>query len=77
MTISKHGRFFALRDAEGELIAITVYKKGAREIIRRLDAAQTGVVSPRSKNQNPNGKLRLTGRISERAEIPMKNPHYP
>ena len=35
----KNGRNWAAYDANGELIAVTVYKKGAREIVRRLTAA--------------------------------------
>ena len=34
----KNGRNWAAYDANGELIAVTVYKKGAREIVRRLTA---------------------------------------
>ena len=39
MTIAKWGRFFALYDEAGALICVTVYRKGAREVIRRLKAA--------------------------------------
>ena len=39
MTITKWGRFFALYDEAGALICVTVYRKGAREVIRRLKAA--------------------------------------
>jgi hypothetical protein len=34
----KNGRHFAAYDADGNLIAVTVYKKGAQEIVRRLTA---------------------------------------
>lgn len=33
----KQTRFWAVEDMQGELIAVTVYKKGAREICVRLD----------------------------------------
>lgn len=36
MKIEKYGRFWAIYDAEGILICITVYKKGAAEVVRRL-----------------------------------------
>ena len=36
MTITKRGRFWAVFDPEGALVCLTVYKKGAREVLRRL-----------------------------------------
>jgi hypothetical protein len=36
MKIEKYGRFWAVYDANGILICLTVYKKGAKEVIRRL-----------------------------------------
>lgn len=33
----KKTRFWAVEDVKGELIAVTVYKKGAKEICVRLD----------------------------------------
>lgn len=39
MTIQKKGRFFSLHDERGELVCITVYRKGAVEVIRRLKTA--------------------------------------
>jgi len=32
----RHSRFFAVYDAAGELVVVTVYKRGAQEIVRRL-----------------------------------------
>jgi hypothetical protein len=42
-TISKHGhtRFWAVRDAAGELICVCVYKRGALEVARRLSLEVT------------------------------------
>lgn len=37
--LSRHGRFWAVRDAVGELICLCVYKRGAVEVIRRLEGA--------------------------------------
>ena len=36
MSIMKHGRYWAVHDAEGALVCIAVYKKGALEVARRL-----------------------------------------
>jgi hypothetical protein len=38
MSIRKYGRYWAVMDAEGALICVTVYKKGAAEVVRRLQA---------------------------------------
>jgi hypothetical protein len=39
-TISKqkHSRWWEVRDPEDELVCLTVYRKGAREVVRRLAA---------------------------------------
>ena len=37
-TITKWGRFWAVFDG-AELVCLTVYKKGAREVVRRLSHA--------------------------------------
>lgn len=36
MRVTKHGRYWAVHDAEGTLVCIAVYKKGALEVARRL-----------------------------------------
>jgi len=36
--IARHGRLWELRDAAGELVCLTAYKKGAIEVVRRLSA---------------------------------------
>jgi hypothetical protein len=36
MRFEKYGRFWAVYDEAGILICVTVYKKGAQEVIRRL-----------------------------------------
>lgn len=36
----KGSRHFALYDAAGELVVVTVYKRGAQEVLRRLCASQ-------------------------------------
>jgi hypothetical protein len=34
----KHGRWWEVRDRAAELVCLTVYRKGAREVVRRLAA---------------------------------------
>ena len=34
--IRKRGRFWEVIDSEGELVCMTVYKRGAKEVVRRL-----------------------------------------
>lgn len=40
MEIAKWGRYFALYDQE-ELVCVTVYKKGAQEVKRRIEELKT------------------------------------
>jgi len=35
-TIKRRGKFWAVLDAAGELVCLTVYKRGAVEVVRRL-----------------------------------------
>ena len=32
----KHSRWWEVRDPDDELVCLTVYRKGAREVVRRL-----------------------------------------
>ena len=34
--IRRRGRFWEVLDATGELVCMTVYKRGAKEVVRRL-----------------------------------------
>jgi hypothetical protein len=34
----KHSRWWEVRDPDDELVCLTVYRKGAREVVRRLAA---------------------------------------
>ncbi len=36
MEIVRRGRFWAVHDPHGQLVCVTVYKKGAAEVVRRL-----------------------------------------
>jgi hypothetical protein len=38
MTITRYGRYWAVLDADGSLICLCVYKRGALEVLRRLQA---------------------------------------
>jgi len=36
MSIRKYGRYWAVIDADGTLVCLCVYKRGALEVVRRL-----------------------------------------
>ena len=38
MKIEKYDRFWAVYDQQGVLVCVCVYKKGAKEVVRRLEA---------------------------------------
>ena len=40
MTITKYGRHWGVYDPAGNLVCLCVYRKGAREVADRLDAAE-------------------------------------
>ena len=40
--IARYGRYFAVYDAASALVCVTVYRKGAAEVVRRL----SGQVQP-------------------------------
>lgn len=42
-SITPEGRAWAIHDAVGELVALTVYKRGAAEVVRRLEAAEAAL----------------------------------
>lgn len=37
MSITRYGRYWAVHDGAGRLVCLCVYKKGAKEVVRRLD----------------------------------------
>ena len=37
MSIQKYGRYWAVYDRAGVLVCVTVYKRGALEVVRRLE----------------------------------------
>ena len=40
MKIERYGRAWAVYDEAGELVCLTVYLKGAKEVVRRLTGGQ-------------------------------------
>ena len=46
MEIRRHGRYWAVYDAEGTLVVLAVYKKGAAEVVRRLTAVEAQASGP-------------------------------
>ena len=48
MQVTKYrsSRFFAVYDAQGELIVVTVYKRGAQEVLRRLTQEPPSQTAP-------------------------------
>jgi hypothetical protein len=53
----KKGRYFALYDDAGKLVVVTVYKRGAQEVLRRLIVRQPEA-----------GATTLSSLVSERKE---------
>ena len=46
MEIVRRGRFWAVHDGAGQLVCVAVYKKGAREVVRRLSPATAASDQP-------------------------------
>jgi hypothetical protein len=42
MTIRKYGRYWAVLAADGTMVCLCVYRKGAVEVVRRLQALGQG-----------------------------------
>lgn len=43
MTIEHYGRYWAVMDRAGVLVCLTVYKRGALEVVRRLEELANAV----------------------------------
>jgi hypothetical protein len=37
-TIGRHHRYWKVSDPAGDLVCVTVYKRGAKEVVRRLES---------------------------------------
>jgi hypothetical protein len=57
ITRYKNSRHWALYDGQ-ELVAVTVYKRGAQEILRRLAAAPAALPSTQQPRRQPHGAQR-------------------
>jgi hypothetical protein len=53
MSIRKYGRYWALYDAAGELVCVCLYKKGAAEVLSRLQPLPAPPVPPTQTRHNP------------------------
>jgi len=51
MEIVKWDRYFALYD-QGELVCVTVYKRGAQEVRRRIEELKTMLEMANNSSQN-------------------------
>ena len=50
MTITRHGRrLWRVLDDDGSLVAVTTYRKGAKEVVRRLTAARQAPAKPEAE----------------------------
>ena len=56
MEIVRWDRYFALYD-QGELVCVTVYKKGAQEVKRRIEELKSMVEEVRKFSQNEDAAL--------------------
>jgi hypothetical protein len=52
MSIRKYGRYWALYDA-GELVCVCLYKKGAAEVLRRLQQLPAPPAIPTQTRHKP------------------------
>lgn len=53
MSIRKYGRYWALYDDTGELVCICLYKKGAAEVLRRLQQLPAPSMPPMQTRHTP------------------------
>jgi hypothetical protein len=54
MSIRKYGgRYWALYDDRGELVCVCLYKKGAAEVLRRLQQLPASPVPPTTTRHTP------------------------
>jgi hypothetical protein len=53
MSIRKYGRYWALYDDAGEMVCVCVYRKGAAEVLRRLQQLPVLPVPPTQTHHTP------------------------
>lgn len=57
-SVSHCGRYWSVTDPTGQLVCLTVYRKGACEVVRRLSAHQEEQLSPPVGRRPPTGRPR-------------------
>ena len=72
MEIVRRGRFWAVHDRHGQLVCVTVYKKGAAEVIRRLSPPPTPI-----EHHNVNEDSARTASASTQKESGDGTRHTP
>ena len=50
--VTRRGRFWVVKDPQGVLVCVTVYKKGALEVVRRLLPPDLRHLTERSSEQS-------------------------
>jgi hypothetical protein len=63
----KYGRFWAVYDGADLLVCVAVYRKGAREVVRRLTPPAEG---PSAFPPSPNGCV--TAATTQRIQLPER-----
>lgn len=63
MQIAARGRFWAVHDRHGRLVCVTVYKKGAREVVRRLSLTSRSKGMNRQRSSRPPRKGSASARV--------------
>ena len=64
MTIKRYGRFWAVYDETAGLICVCVYKKGAQEVVRRIEAAMQQLMAAHAHGCNRQGRGRKEMRVT-------------
>ena len=75
ITVSRHKRtrFWAVRSVDGELICVCVYKRGAMEVARRLEAGSSYCLHDASPlPENPPEPAREPVRALPKAPSPVE-----
>ena len=85
MEIHHDGRYWAIYDEAGTLVCLTVYKKGATEVVRRLtvvqipvpssqDVCTNGVAETQAPAEAPPPSTRRARRSAQRSKTTRSTP---
>ena len=74
MEIQRDGRYWAIYDEAKTLVCLTVYKKGAAEVVRRLAAVQAPARDPAHTNTNDTAHSGEPTRAQTRPKKPTRRP---